>query len=376
MTTRKNILILGHNYGTQFIDICNQYALSFDPVHYHVTVAYLSGAADETIRARTHAEEVIFFNFRQRDIRGAKLLPIKKLITLCRERQFSTVIAHRYKPIYVMLWTAYFCKIPQLFCVMHAMHTLKSLPRKLLIAALAQPSIYFAGVSQAVRDDLRPHLWRIPNERVLTLYNCIDIPTTESRLLNRQTVRDYFQIAPDAFVLGTVARLAPEKDHQNLLRAFAKIAPLYPHAILLLMGDGPLMQSLKLLAQQLKISQRILFCGFVPNASHYMRVFDTFVLCSTKEAFGRVLLEAMTANIPVIGTKTDGIPEVIADAGLLVDAGDPDQLAQAMQTMLTQTPQEHARSQQIVYEHVEKNFSLTEFKKTFEKLLLVGPRSP
>ncbi len=156
---RKNILILSHNYATQFIDVCNQYVHAFDPAQFHVTVAYLAGPENAEARRRTEAEEVIFLDFKKKTLRGLKIQSIRNLLALCRERQFSLVVCHRYKPIYHFLWINRFCRIPAVFCVMHEMGTLKAWSRKILIALLAGKQFYFAGVSNAVRDDLRERFW-------------------------------------------------------------------------------------------------------------------------------------------------------------------------------------------------------------------------
>ena len=97
---RKHILILGHNDVTQFIDIYNQYTRLFDKNKYEVTVLYLTGEPNEEVKAHTYtlAENVIFLNVTKKSIRTLKIAAIKKLLTLCREKQFQMVICHRYKP--------------------------------------------------------------------------------------------------------------------------------------------------------------------------------------------------------------------------------------------------------------------------------------
>jgi hypothetical protein len=69
-------------------------------------VAYLTGKPDETVRERTMADNVIFLDIPKHQIRMLKIPAIRKLLTLCREYQFETVICHRYKPTYIMMWVA------------------------------------------------------------------------------------------------------------------------------------------------------------------------------------------------------------------------------------------------------------------------------
>lgn len=368
---RKNILILMHNYATQFIDIANQYVKLFDRNQYKVTVAYLSNPANEEVLHRTMSEEVLFLNCSKKDIRGLKVNAIKKLILLCHKKKFVLVISHRYKPIYTMLWVAQFCRIPAIIFVMHAMQTLNDLTRRLFIAALARKNMYFAGVSNAVRDDLRAHIWRIPKERTITLYNCIDMTLTENELLSRNDARKKLNLPTGALILGTIGRLAPEKDQKNMISAFAKIKLQLPHAILLLIGDGPLEEDLKQLVVKLNLQQDVIFTGFVMDAKRYLKAFDIFMLTSIKEAFGRVLLEAMTAKIPVIGTRTHGIPEVIGDAGFTVEAEDSDRLSTAMLKMANLPSSEMSALGNKGYERVKTHFSTDKFREDFWQLKIL-----
>ncbi len=365
MTSRKTILIFMHNAATQFIDIANQYVKLFDTAHYKVTVVYLSGEIDEQAKKRTLAEEVIFFSYPKKTIRGLKITVIRKLIALCRQEKFSMVICHRYKPIYSMLWAARFCPIPKIIFVMHAMKTIHHISRKLLIAILSQKNMYFAGVSDAVRDDLRNSLLGIPPEKIITLYNCIDKELTEQILLSRAEARNELKLAHSTLIIGTIGRLAPEKDQKNMIKAFANIQQRVGDAKLVIMGDGTLEKELKQLAVTLNIADAVIFTGFIPNAPRYLKAFDMFVLSSTKEAFGRVLLEAMVAKIPLIGTQADGIPEVIGDAGHLVAAGNTKQLETAMLEFASLTKHEREEWGEKGYARMTSHFSLEKFREVF-----------
>src|SRR3990167_9844804 len=141
---RKNVLILGHNDATQFIDIFNQYTRLFDPKKYAVTVAYLTGKENPDSRARTIAENVTFLEVPQKEIRGLKISAVRKLLTMTREQNYEVVICHRYKPSYIMMWVAHFQKIPAMFFVMHELKTMISVGRRLLAAALWKRNMYFA----------------------------------------------------------------------------------------------------------------------------------------------------------------------------------------------------------------------------------------
>ena len=116
---RKNILILGHNDSTQFIDVYNQYVRLFAPSHYAVTIAYLKGKPTEETKQRTLAENVIFLDSAKGSLRALKIKAIQKLLRLCKQEKFQLVICHRYKPTYIMLWAAQFCPIPAIIFFIH-----------------------------------------------------------------------------------------------------------------------------------------------------------------------------------------------------------------------------------------------------------------
>ncbi|HSW94119.1 MAG TPA: glycosyltransferase [Gammaproteobacteria bacterium] len=365
MENRKNILILMHNDATQFIDVANQYTKLFDRDKYKVTVAYLASEANENTKNKMLSEEVLFLNLPKNHFRGLKINLIKNLTLLCRKEQFELVIAHRYKPIYTMMCVSLFCKIPAMVFVMHAMETLDNISRKWFIALLLKKNMCFAGVSDAVRDDMRKQIWRAPKERVITLYNCMDMSLSEKNLLSRDAARKALNIPSAVFAMSNIGRLVPDKDQKTLLYAFASAKARLPRTILYMMGDGVLLEELKQLTAKLHLENDVVFTGFVPDAQRYLKAFDLFVLSSVEEAFGRVLTEAMIARVPVIGTRINGIPEVIGDAGVIVDARDSHLLAEALISMANLPTQELAAWGEKGYERVKKHFSTDKFREDF-----------
>lgn len=368
---RKNILILGHNDATQFIDIFNQYTRLFDKSQYEVTVAYLTGEPCEESRQRTIAEHVLFLNFSKKNVRTLKISAIRKLLALCREKKFEIVICHRYKPSYIMLWVAQFFKIPALICVMHELKTMSHLNRQLLIACLARKNTVFAGVSNAVRDDMRKNLWSLPHDRVVTLYNAIDFELVAPQLLNREEARKALDLAPDDFVFGTVGRLAPNKDQASLIHAFSLIKPYCPKAKLVIVGDGVLEGKLKQQVTDLGLTKDVILTGYLDCGFRYMKAFDCFTLSSIQEAFGRVLLEAMIANLPIIATRANGIPEVVGQAGTIIQPKDSLRFAEAMKQIYLLSTEERQALGKKAYQQAFDHFSIPQFSKQFWQLPVI-----
>lgn len=368
---RKAILIFGHGYATQFIDISNQYTKLFDPAKFEVTVAYLIGKPDEKIRQRHLAEHVCFLNCSKRATRGLKIAAIKKMLQLQREKNFQMVICHRYKPSYIMLWVARFCHILALFFVMHELKTLSSIPRRLIVAVLMRKNMLFAGVSNAVRDDIRRDIWGVPAEQVITLYNMIDIELTEPAFLERSAARATLNLSENSFVFGTLGRLVKAKDQQTLINGFALIKAQCPHAKLIIMGDGVLEEKLRQQVKQLGLEKDVILTGYVQQGFCLLKALDVFVLTSIKEAFGRVLLEAMVAKVPIIATKTNGIPEVVGDAGIITDPQNPTQLAEKMLAFYNMPTAEREKWADKGNQRAGRYFSMQRFNEIFWQLPLV-----
>lgn len=365
---RKKVLIFGHNYAIQFIDVYNQYARLFDPAHYEVTIAYLTNAPDETVKKRTLAEHVVFLNMDKKSIRTLKAPAIKKMYRLCQANQFDIVICHRYKPTYIMMCVAKLMRIPQMIAVMHELNTMQSIKRRLSIALLGR-RVLFAGVSNAVRDNMRRSLFFLPKEQIVTLYNVADIELTEPQLIPRDEARKLLQLNADDFVFSNLGRLVPNKDQATLIQAFAMIKPTCPKAKLIILGSGTLEKTLRAQVHELGLENDVIFTGFIDCGFRYMPAFDCFVLSSSQEAFGRVLIEAMIARLPLIGTRAHGIPEVIGEAGELVPVKDADALAAAMKHIYTLSPEERAALGDKAYKRVTAHFSLPAFKETFFRLI-------
>jgi glycogen synthase len=134
-----------------------------------------------------------------------------------------------------------------------------------------------------------------------------------------------------------VGRLAPQKGVGTLVEAAGLLE--HPSAQVLLVGDGPERKALERETERLGVGDRLRFEGFVTHdrLPAAMAHADVLVLPSLYEELGTVLLEAMQAALPIVASKTGGIPDVIEDGvnGLLVPPGDPEALARAIDRILS-----------------------------------------
>ena len=189
------------------------------------------------------------------------------------------------------------------------------------------------AVSKGVADDMAT-LARIPRDRISVIYNPVVFPGFSQRA-DQPVSHPWLDDAAVPVFVG-VGRLVAQKDFETLIRAFALAAD-RTDARLIILGDGPLRDELKVLARTLGIEQRIDFCGYVLNPLPYLRRASAMIMSSRYEGFGNVLVEALACGTPVISTDCPyGPSEILADGkfGPLVPVGDVAKLADAMAGIL------------------------------------------
>ena len=316
-STERHVLQFCHGYDGPFLDCARQYASLFAGTGYKVTTVFLTGAADPEVAAGCGSDEVLFMEFSSSAIRGLKLKAIREMRKIAASRSFSFCIAHRFKPIYIALLAT---DLP-VIGVHHAFGDYQRRSRK-LFAHLFRKRLSLLGVSDAVRDDMRACLPKWPTGRIRTLYNRIDIQAVQASQLPRAEARADLGLPAEAFIVGNVGRLHPDKDQATLIQGFAKALPQLPAGSqLVIMGKGRLEQDLKELAKALGIAAQVNFLGQVPDARRFFRAFDVFALSSDHEPFGMVLLEAMAAGVPLLATACGGAREVVEGVGILFPLG-------------------------------------------------------
>ncbi|MCO7632400.1 glycosyltransferase [Pseudomonas guariconensis] len=369
MTNRseQRILQFCHGYDGPFLDCARQYASLFQGTGYRVTTVFLTGKADPRVAAGCASDEVLFLAFSSKAVRGLKLGAIQALRKIAAERNFSFCIAHRFKPIYVTLLAT---GLP-VIGVHHAFGDYARGGRR-LFANLFRKRLSLLGVSDAVRDDMRRCLPTWPAERIQTLYNRIDVEALQAALVPRDEARRALGLDPQAWIVGNVGRLHPDKDQATLLRGFAEALPGLPaSARLVLLGQGRLEDKLKAQAAALGIAGQVDFLGQVADARRYFQAFDVFALSSDHEPFGMVLLEAMVAGVPLLATACGGAREVVEGVGVLFPLGDAGQLAQGLQHLAGLDEAQRQACAEHMLQRLRERFSDQAVREAFWQLAQV-----
>ncbi len=157
-------------------------------------------------------------------------------------------------------------------------------------------------------------------------------------------VRAELGIEPNAPVVGSVAILRPQKALPVLLHATVELRRRWPALRVLVVGDGPERSALERLAQELEVTDTVMFMGYRSDVPDLLAAFDVAVSCSDYEGSPLAVMEYMEAALPLVATAVGGVPDLIESGrhGLLVPSRDPDALAGAIGQMLKDP--EHARA--------------------------------
>ncbi len=182
-------------------------------------------------------------------------------------------------------------------------------------------------------------------ERVIGKYNLLRpirvihpiLPTYEKG--QPMDVRKKLHLDSSDFVVISVSRLAKRKGIEYLIEGISKIND--SQVKLIIVGGGPERENLEKLVQKLNLSSRVIFTGKVPMLAPYYKAANIGALVSYSnpegdfEGLGLVLLEAQSYGLPVIGSRSGGIPEAFegGKTGLLVPEKNPDAIAAAIQKL-------------------------------------------
>lgn len=195
---------------------------------------------------------------------------------------------------------------------------------------------------------------------------------------SRADMRASLGIAPQAPIVLMVGVIRSVKRHEIALRAWVQVVAAFPHAHLVLAGDGPLRMEMMALAQQLGIADHVHFLGHREDIADLIMAADVGLLTSRSEGVPQAITQMLGLGLPVVATAVGGVPELIMaqETGLLVPPEDPLATAQAVLHCL----QQPSHAQQLArrgQQHVLQHYSLTAMLNQTEALYarLLGGRS-
>ena len=173
-------------------------------------------------------------------------------------------------------------------------------------------------------------------EKISLIYQGLELDSSVHSPTEIIKIKDKLSIRPNEYAVGMIGRLEPIKGPKYFVEAAALVAGDLNNVKFLIIGEGSLRRKLERYAETLGIREKCIFTGWREDAPAIMSILDILVLPSLNEAVGMVLIEAQSKGIPVVASRTGGIPEVVRDnhSGILVSPGSPDELAEAIKRLL------------------------------------------
>jgi glycosyltransferase involved in cell wall biosynthesis len=196
-------------------------------------------------------------------------------------------------------------------------------------ALVELPNVVFLNNSQAGANDYADWLG-IPRERIRVIRNGIDFAArSRSGASEAAAMRMTFGIPADAFLVGGVFRLSPEKRPLLWIEAAAVAAMHLPNAHFILFGQGDLKAAIESKAAELGIADRVVLAGVTNDVLSAISMMDVFLLTSSGEGLPNVVLEAQWVGTPVVATNAGGTPEAVLEGctGWIVDDASPQAIA-------------------------------------------------
>lgn len=177
----------------------------------------------------------------------------------------------------------------------------------------------------------------IVNSRIAVIYPGQEVDKFRQASVLRDQTREELGFSANQSVVAAAGKIHYGKGSFDLLEAIHLLSCKYPAVELMFIGDGEDRQNVESKAKELGIESHVHYTGFRHDIERFLAAIDVFALPSkTYESFGMVIIEAMAAGKPVIGTALGGIPEIITheETGILVQPGNPAELASAIEILI------------------------------------------
>lgn len=203
----------------------------------------------------------------------------------------------------------------------------------------------------------------IKRNKLVTIYNGIDLKKIQE--LNEHKIQKYSDIFYDEKLVKfvTLGSLMEKKAHGDLIKAYSIVKKAIPSSKLIIIGDGPFRNKLRMLINNLKLKNDVMLLGLQLNPFKFLKASDIFIFTSKWEGFPNVLIEAMACGLPIISTNCKTGPKEILQAneyGFLVEVEDIEEIAKKMILL--------AKNPNLIKKFSKKSLHRVKFY-TFEKIL-------
>jgi glycosyltransferase involved in cell wall biosynthesis len=187
--------------------------------------------------------------------------------------------------------------------------------------------------------------------------NGIDVEKFKG-VVNTKPLKKEYGIPQDAFVIGMVSSLTPEKGHLLAIEAFARVLRYNNRLRLFIIGDGPFRREIIKAIRRFNLARYVIMAGRQVDIPKYLSLFDTFLIPSFSEGLPMALLEAMAAGKMIIASDVGEIPNIIENGrnGLLFPSGSLNGLSKVLREVVSANNNFQSCAVEA-FKTVEKNYS-------------------
>jgi glycosyltransferase involved in cell wall biosynthesis/GT2 family glycosyltransferase len=349
---KKSILFVSHISDLSGAPISlSLLAKKLDKNKYHPIVALPEAGP---IRSKLNTPDVYYQTYKDSILH--KIFPSLKIYRILKERQIDLI----YLNTSASIWAAKAAKLLKIPVISHIREDLRGLNNFIIRTKIGYCSDRIILISNWMKSFIR-------SNKAVVVHNTVDLDDFDR--LDPDRIKLHFNLRGRTILY--VGSLEERKGVKYLIKAFPKIKATVPDAKLLIVGK-PLPGRDKYMAT-LKSSagdRDIIFAGSRPDVYDVMAAADLIIMPSLSEAFGRILIEAMACEKPVIATNVGGIPEIVEDGktGLLVPPADEKSIADATIKLLSD--KELADSLAAAgRENVVKNFNVLDQVRKIEGVI-------
>lgn len=310
---------------------------SVDRARFNPSIAWFHGSR---ILPEFRDLQVPLFHIPKR--KRADFSAMRALSAIIRENNIDIVNAHHFMPFVYSVYGSKIGNRAKLVYTEHSEWEIEQLPWKWRAAGgwLLRRGDGAVGVSRAVAERIRKTFKTDPRKTAAILNGVRQEARPDDG--KRESLRKELGIVSHDPVIGIVANLKKVKNHLFLLQAFRELVQDRKNAMLLLVGgsfendpDNTEPEIRRFIAVS-GLANRVILAGYRPDVPDLLGLMDVFCLTSLQEGLPISLIEAMAAGIPVVGTDSDGIREVISHGknGFLVKTGDVQGFKKILTTLL------------------------------------------
>lgn len=289
---------------------------------------------------------------------------LRAIADICTIENPDTVICHRFKPITLGLQLNKKFNFRKCILVNHGLGYYDRFSRRMQVKHALRKNCTMVGVSETVSEYVRSK-----GMPCLTIDNAIDVDGCYRGLLSKEEAKGQLGLETDDFVFGCIARVTENKNHATLISAFVKSNAARHGAKLVIIGDGDFRPKLQEMIDASHVQGQIILTGTIIDAKRFLRALDVFVFPSLKEGLPLAVIEAMTAEIPIIASEIDPVTSILGGISKQFPATDSSALAALLDEYFEMGEEQRRSIGALLHQRAKAQYDIGRFKSEYLQII-------